>query len=116
MKKVFLIFGVVVFLMIVGLSGCVQEGIEVDTDEMLRFVGIWEASENDVFIFAANGACRYITTKGSYRIEDGQLVVFLENGIDRTYDYIFSNDDATLTLTNIDIGDTTVYTKQPTEP
>lgn len=116
MKKVFFIIGTVVFLLIVGMSGCVEEAIDIDTEEMLRFVGLWEASETDTFVFTASGACRYVTTSGTYSIENGQLVIALKNGVDRTYDYVFSDDDATLTLKNVDIGDTTAYKKQSISP
>ena len=113
MKKELFIIGSVVLLLTIGLSGCTEEeDINANTVEMAKFVGSWNASEVDVFNFSADGTCKYVTTLGAYSIKNSQLVVVLENGLTRTYDYDFSVNNTVLTLRNIDLGDTTVYTKQ----
>ena len=51
---------------------------------------------------------------GDYEIKNGKLVIYYtieENTFSNAYDYTFSDNDTTLTLTTTD-GDDMVYTKQ----
>lgn len=112
MNKQIAIVGIILILLIVGLSGCSQKATNVDAEEMKKFVGTWKASQYDIQIFSLSGACKYINMLGTYSVENGKLTVNLNNGLKYTYYYSFSNNNTILTLTHVDRGYTTVYTKQ----
>ncbi len=112
MNKQFIAVGIILVLLVVGLSGCTQNATDINADEAKKFVGTWKASEYDVHIFSLGGACKYLNVTGTYNTEDGQLTVDLNNGLKYTYYYSFSNNNTILTLTHVERGYTTIYTKQ----
>lgn len=116
MNKQFIAVGIVLILLVVGLSGCSQKATDVNADEVKKFVGTWKASEYDIHTFSLGGACKYLNVPGTYDVENGQLTIDLNNGLKYTYYYSFSNNNTILTLTHVDRGYTTTYTKQPVEP
>jgi hypothetical protein len=113
MNKQFIAVGIIVILLFVGLSGCSsQKATDVNAEEMKKFVGIWKASDYDIHIFSLGGLCKYLNMQGTYNVENGQLIVSLDNGLKYPYYYHFSSNNTILTLTHVDRGYTTVYTKQ----
>jgi hypothetical protein len=112
MSKQFMAVGIVIILLVVGLSGCSQKATNVNAEEMKKFLGVWKASEYDIHIFSLDGVCNYLNMPGTYSIDNGRLTVNLNNGLKYTYYYSFSNNNTILTLTHVDRGYTTVYTKQ----
>ena len=112
MNKQFIAVGIILILLVVGLSGCTQKSTDVNADEAKKFVGTWEASEYDIHTFALGGAGKYLNVPGTYDIANGQLTIDLNNGLKYAYYYSFSNNNTILTLTHVDRGYTTVYTKQ----
>ena len=109
-KKIALL-SVIFSLLFVGLSGCTQEAT-VNDPEMEKFIGVWQASENDIQIFSADGSCWYLGIRGTYTIEGGILKVELGNDQNREYTYTFTNNDLTLTLSSTRWGTTTYHKQQ----
>ena len=60
MNKKLIIFGIVIILLIVGLSGCVNE--------QNRFVGSWTSFGMTIFTFKPDGTYTSALTKGTYEI------------------------------------------------
>jgi len=112
MNKQLIAVGIILVLLVVGFSGCTQKGTNVDTAEMSKFVGVWKASEYDIHIFSRDGTCKYLNVLGRYGLENGQVTVNLDNGQKYMYYYHFSDNNTVLTLTHVDRGYTTIYTKQ----
>jgi hypothetical protein len=111
MKKQLLIIGIIVLLVSVGLSGC------VDNSELDHFVGKWTAKNftnyTMVLIFNSDRTCTIGTLPGRYSLKEKTLVVDLGKNVSMMYDYNFSNDFNTLTLTVLGASQyTIVYTKQ----
>lgn len=114
MNKNLIIFGIAVLLICVGLSGCdTQQG---DSSELARFVGTWRCQHYGTVLTItcfSDGTCSWNGLSGFYELKDGKFVCDLpSHGITHTYEYSFSNNDKTLTLTDVSYGDTDVYTKQ----
>ena len=109
MKKQIMVIGIIVLLVCVGLSGCTQTNSELD-----HFVGRWESSNlpGSVLIFNSDRTCNIGFLRGKYSLKEKTLVVDLDEG-SVLYDYNFSNDFNTLSLTELGAYQSTfVYTKQ----
>lgn len=114
MKKQLTIVGIIVLLVCVGLSGCVEN---VNNSELDHFVGKWTAKNftnyTMVLIFNSDRTCTIGTLPGRYSLKEKTLVVDLGKNVSVMYDYSFSNDYNTLTLTVLGASQyTIVYTKQ----
>jgi len=112
MKKQLLIIGIIVLLVCVGLSGC--DSLKSDRD---KFVGSWKfANTNSTpIIFLSNGT--YIeesildSKSGTWDIQEHKLVIDI-NQQKTEYNYSFSNNDRTLTLTIVGTTTSYIFTKQ----
>ena len=114
MKKQLLIVSIIVLLVCVGLSGCVEN---VDNSELDHFVGRWEAKNftnyTMVLIFNSDRTCNIGSLPGRYSLKEKTLVVDLGKNVSVMYDYKFSNDFNTLNLTVLGASKyTIIYTKQ----
>jgi len=111
MKKQLAIFSSIVLLVCVGLSGC-NEVSKTTNTEKNKFIGRWEGNETFTYDFFSDGSLNVTNNNGYYEIKDGRLVLTYSDGFIETYNYIFSNDDKTLTLTPTDTGQQLVLYKQ----
>ncbi len=93
MNKHLIVSGIAVLLICVGLSGCV--------DEENKIVGEWIDQDGDTHHFFSDGTYNSIsgsaTQSGMWELKDEKLV-FTTLGGTITYNYSFSNNDKTLTL------------------
>ena len=114
MKKKFIATGIIVILIIVGFSGCTENTPNSIDTEKNRFIGTWKSSTGypSTLEFFKDGKCIY-GYNGTWDIGDGQLVINLTSiSLESTYEYTFSNNDKTLTLTFVENNFTEVWTKQ----
>ena len=92
-KQIIVVLGIIFILLIVGLSGCV--------DEENKIVGEWRDQDGDTHHFFSDGTYNSIsgstTQSGMWELKDEKLV-FTTSGGTITYNYSFSNNDKTLTL------------------
>jgi len=73
-----------------------------------KFIGAWSEEETVSITFFSDGT--YSSGgDGTFELSDGKLVL---TNLGDTFEYSFSDDDNTLTLTNIDTGVVTILTKQ----
>jgi hypothetical protein len=108
MKTQVIIIGIVALFMCAGLSGC--NSLSSDKD---KFVGTWKASNGVTSVLFSDGTCTVASVSGTWQIKDKMLVIVLANlPTQSTFSYAFSNDDKTVTLTEVATGISTVYTKQ----
>lgn len=116
MRKQIVIFGIIILLIIVGLSGCFENNQSNENNEKNRFVGTWMLPGNVVNLtdtyFSDGTFTENVGGSGTYDIKDGKLVKTYTNGNSRAYSYSFSNNDKTLTLTRVGSSYPEVYTKQ----
>jgi len=125
MKKQFVIIGIAVLLICVGLSGCNESNNSFKSDED-RIIGTWVISDlyegstrTITYIFSSDKTYEVIGTykdytesyNGSWKISDYKLVVTIEGRTQTGY-YKFSNNDKTLTITDTMSNTTTILTKQ----
>jgi hypothetical protein len=125
MKKQILIVGIVIILLIVGLSGCQENTSKSDED---RIIGAWIVSElfqgstrNISIIFLSNKTFETVGTykgetnigSGTWRIVNDKLEIDItEPKVNKSInDYNFSNNFNTLTITD-STGITMDFTKQ----
>jgi hypothetical protein len=115
MKKQLVIIGIVALLVSVGFSGCNQVSNTINPEKN-KFVGIWQNTTLDLTTtinLFSDGTCSYMGLLGTWDVKDGKLVMdFTDSGFTWTYNYVFSNNDRTLSLTFTAGGLTQVYTKQ----
>lgn len=108
MKTQVIIIGIIALFMCAGLSGC--SSLTSDKD---KFVGTWKASNGVTSVLFSDGTCTVASISGTWQIKDKMVVIVLANlPTQSTFSYAFSNDDKTLTLTEVATGISTVYTKQ----
>ena len=110
MKKQSVILGIAVLLICIGLSGCNEQSSEEN-----KFLGTWIDNTGEITIFHEDGTTTSILDDlqetGTWKLENDRLIItFL--GLILTFDYSFSNNDKTLTITNIEFNKTYVMTKQ----
>jgi len=113
MKKQLVIIGIVTILVSIGLSGC-NEVSNTLNPEKNKFVGTWKMSELTINLFS-DGTCSFMSWSGTWDLKDGKLVLDLpsaNNPTTATYNYQFSNNDTTLTLTSPGETQGWVLTKQ----
>ena len=110
MDEKLLIFGIVVLLLAVGLSGCNEQ-----SSEESKFLGTWIDDTGETTIFHEDGTTTSILGDlqgtGTWKLENDRLIITFQ-GLILTFDYSFSNNDETLTLINVDTGLTFVNIKQ----
>jgi len=110
MKKQLIIIGIVALLVCVGLSGCEQ----LSRDN--RFVGTWKGNlDYSIITFFSDGTftsgAGLFAGSGTWEIKDGKLVLNAPNGA-VSFNFVFSNNDNTLTLTLTGSTVSEVFTKQ----
>jgi len=83
-----------------------------ESNDFDKFIGAWGEGETVSITFSSDGT--YSSGgSGTFEISDEKLVLTdSTSGTTDTFDYLFSDDGNTLTLTNIDTGVVTVLTKQ----
>ena len=116
MKKQLVIIGIVTILVTVGLSGCNQVSNTLNPEKS-KFVGNWinATSPYTTIKLLSDGTCSYSSNSGAWDLKGGKLVMDLLSGdvpFTLTYNYIFSDNNETLTLTSMSGGLSRVYTKQ----
>jgi len=111
MKKLLIIIGIVVLLVCVGLSGCNEDSNTLNSEKN-KFVGTWKGNETFTYEFFSDGTVNVTNNNGYFEIKDETLVLTFSDGFVETFNYIFSNDDKTLTLTPTGIGQQLVLYKQ----
>ena len=111
MKKRLAIIGIVAILVTVGLSGCTEEDNTL-TSEETKFVGTWQNNTSMVIDLFSDSTCTYLSINGTWDLKDGILGLELSTGSIIHYRYKFSNNNRTLTLTNVIHGTTFNVTKQ----
>ena len=98
-----------------------EESEEIANTEKSKFVGTWESQDETTLILLGNTVTFFsdgrVGLQGSmpnyetFQIENEKLIISL-SGIQYTFDYLFSNDDNTLSLRNIKDGTTGIYIRQ----
>lgn len=115
MRRNLIVIGSLVLLVCLILSGCNQEPNTVPSEEE-RFIGTWwntTQSYNQTMSLFSNGSCVFWNYAGTWEIKNGQLVIDLPSvPVSSTYDYEFSNNDNTLTLTFTENNYVEVWTRR----
>ena len=115
MKKQLIIIGTIVLLVCVELTGCNEVNDNLPPEKS-KFVGKWVNTTlnfTTILNFFSDGTFSYIEYSGTWDLKDGQLVMeFRELGLNWTKNFVFSNNDRTLSLTFPTGGKTQVFTKQ----
>ena len=105
-------------LVVVGFSGCEELIGSTAVTENEILVGTWMTeSYYDTLTLYSNGKCRKFRYEGTWSLENGKLVLRYSIALDKDsyryiYDYYLSNDNNTLTVTNIETDHTLVYTRK----
>ena len=99
MKKQIMIVGIFLILLVVVLSGCSKKSDEEN------FIGTWKNTEPsyNTITFLSNGSGSSSGLSMLWEIKDGKLVTTLSiagTPHETIYDYVFSDDNQTLTLTD----------------
>jgi hypothetical protein len=111
MKKKLVILGIIAILVFVGLSGCNQQTSNTLSPKKSKFVGTWHNSTTVNIDLFSDGTCKFQSINGTWNLKNDKLVlIFTDYSI--TYNYVFSNNNQTLTLTDIYEGATFNVTKQ----
>ncbi len=113
MKNYFLIIGIVVLLVCVGLSGCSS-----NSQDNKRFIGSWVNSTYGIqttYTFFSDGTCSIpwglMHVQGTYTIEGNQITFKYDPSFIDVYNFNFSSDGNTLYLTKVGTEIATAYTK-----
>jgi hypothetical protein len=108
MKKQLVTTGILAILVTVGLSGC--DILKSDRDKL---IGTWRSdSEENNFTLFSNGTFvipdqYYGQRTGTWSLKDGKFEMIYDpiqqkQSFTLDYNYTFSNNDKTMTLTNLD--------------
>src|SRR4030042_6486385 len=110
MKKQLMIVCIIVILLTVELSGC-NEGSNTINLEKHKFVGTWQNTTmiNPMILFS-DGTGSMISTNVTWYLKDGDLVIkpLLDLSVTWIYNYLFTNNDRTLSLTSAKTNGSTV--------
>jgi len=105
-----------ILLAVVGLSGCDELTGSTTLTEENKLVGTWLTDDYyDTLTLYSNGKCMKFTHEGTWKLENGKLVLVYaigKNTLRQIFDYSFSNENNTLTVTNIETDYTLVYTRK----
>jgi len=116
MNKYFIVFGCILLLIFVGLSGCEENSENGDNNENgfldTRFFGTWISEENEgIYTFSSDGAFSFSAPEeeytGTYEVKDEKLwftytsPLELEGEIEG-FNYSFSGNDTIFTISPID--------------
>jgi uncharacterized protein YceK len=136
MKKL-VIIGIVALLVCVGLSGCSSNSNNISSNnsnktsqtnttniERNKFIGTWNRTSYDfgtqginlTVVFFLDGTLKAnnlidFDYANNWEIKDGMLTVSHSGSVYRAWNYVFSNNYRTLTLTLPDEINSIVYTK-----
>jgi len=112
MNKHLIVIGIVVMLLVVGLSGCNEISNPLSSEED-RFIGTWNSGTYNALTFFSDGTGSESSISFQWEIKDGKLVREMFQGKSSiVYDYQFSDNDTSLTLTDVTGGTAHIYTKQ----
>jgi len=117
MRKQLVIIGIAVLLVsVVFLSGCAEQKVLKADTEKNKFIGHWldasipssQIDSNNTVDFFSNGTCKYfnISAIATWKLEVvNTLIINFPNGTEIypfsiPFQYVFSNNNKTLTLTN----------------
>ena len=107
----------VVLVICVELSGCNELSNPLSSEED-KFVGTWKSGSYSLVCFS-DGTGSYMDFSMTWKLKDEKFVIEISNiplvddvSITDVYDYSFSDNDKTLTITSIDTGIPEVYIKQ----
>ena len=131
MDKNIIVFGIVVLLLCIGLSGCEELGLgsnDSNGDDVPpntigvydRFVGTWSfefsnlwGNQSEIVIFFSNGKCKYDGADCYWELKDGKLTIALYDGSTYwAFDYYFSNNFTELHLKSVGADYYRTFTKQ----
>ena len=121
MKKELVIFGIITLLITVGLNGCTENNNGSSKTNEEKILGKWTGTSSDsaqtiTFNFYANGSCFLTVNEKSewatYTMTDQNLTTKQINTVTTTFDYFFSDNDNTLTLTVVGTESKIVFTRQ----
>jgi thioredoxin-related protein len=112
--KQMVIIGIIILLISVGLSGCTSNPLDTEKN---KFIGTWTNSTisvNRTIILFSNGSCSFSTLTGIWDLRQGKFVMeFPDSHLTYTFNYAFSNNDRTLSLSSaVTTSTTQVFTKQ----
>jgi len=116
MNKKFLTTCVLIFLLVLGLTGCSEEkdnSSNPNTTEENRFLGTWYNNSWTITFFS-DGTYTESFQADPWEIKDGKLLLYSDSskvsfGL---FDYNFTDNDSKLTLTQVSNGKITVFIKQ----
>ena len=109
--KVLPLLLIIMMISVVVLSGCEEENPPL-TNEEKRFLGTWKGPTIHVMAFFPYRACSFHSDfSGYWEVKDGKLIIELKYGT-VILDYIFSEDDSILTITEEASGYTGDYIRQ----
>jgi hypothetical protein len=126
MKKQLVIIGAVALLVSVVLSGCNQvnnsshsQGTNSLNSEEIKFVGSWVNISTSGFVTAINlfsdSTSVLNTLSGTWGLKDTKLMITFNGAYpasNLTYNYVFSNNNSTLSLTLTEGGVAQIFTKR----
>ena len=124
MKKEIILIIIILFILIVGLSGCYEIGNKLDA-ERNKFVGTWIREyedvygiHNDTMILFSDGTASLTSglvsgISAEWELKDGKFTLITLNGeMTTVYNYTFSNNEQTLTTSQVGSTSSKIYTKQ----
>jgi hypothetical protein len=112
MNKHLIVIGMTLMLLAVGLSGCNEISNPLTGNDDNRFVGTWKSNGSTITFFSDGEGSQY-SLSFQWEIKDDKLVLEYQiAGSSTVYTYQFSNNDKSLTLTDVSIGTPRTYTKQ----
>jgi len=102
-------------LLAVGLSGCSEISNPLTSNNDDRFVGTWNSGTYNALTFFSDGEGSQSSMSFQWEIKDNKLVIEMyQSGVSLStvYDYQFSDNDTSLTLTDVTGGTAHIYIKQ----
>ena len=102
---------IIMMISVTVLSGCEERNPPLSKEEK-RFLGTWKGDDPHVMAFFPDRACSFLSDfSGYWEVKDGKLVIDLKTGT-VILDYIFSENDSILTITEEASGYTGDYIRQ----
>jgi hypothetical protein len=126
-KNIVIVISVVAIVLIIVIGGLFLLGILFEKSQGFdsRLNGYWYSDEGEIFYFMAFSPSSFghgvlgegVTDHGGYQIENDKLVCnyrneYTGNKTDKTFYYSLSDNDETLTLTEVDTGRIVVLKKE----